>query len=318
MRIKKFVISNIVLSIVLITVLYGLSWIYINYVSDETVKFMEYNKLPDNSVDIVSLGSSHGRFGLQLWEKNQMNLGVNSQYFYYDLQLLKKYKKKIKKGALVILPISIFSFYNNYDKKIDSRYVYLLEREKLQNNIIKEDEYFFRKNFSVIFPIQNLIKLKKFLEKSEYRKNYIEYPDDLKTEEKIFFAEETAKRHMGIESIYFEKNGEEDFKKLIKYIDEKEYKLILITTPFTYLYNNAIEKINKDSYKEKIYKNLKNIEKENNKNFFYLDYSHDWRITNNLDYFFDDNHLNEKGAKYFTDILLKDIEKEIKNERKIR
>ena len=43
--------------------------VYINYVNDRTVKFMEYNKLPDNSVDLVSLGSSHGKFGLDLWKK---------------------------------------------------------------------------------------------------------------------------------------------------------------------------------------------------------------------------------------------------------
>ena len=31
----------------------------------------------------------------------------------------------------------------------------------------------------------------------------------------------------------------------------------------------------------------------------------------------DDDHLNENGAEYFTEILLKDIEKENKNEGKI-
>lgn len=310
MRIKKFVISNIILSIILISVLYSLSWFYINYVNDGTVKFMEYNKLPNNSIEMVSLGSSHGRLGLKLLKKNQMNLGVNSQYFYYDLQLLKKYEKKIKKGATVILPISIFSFYNNYDEKIDSRYVYLIEREKLQNNVIKKIEYFLRKNFSIVFPISNFNELKNFLKLKNYKKRYIYYPKNLDLERKKSLAEKNSKQHLGIESIYIEKNKAiKEFKELINYIEKNNYNLILITTPFTYLYNDAVEKINKNAYEERIYKNLKYIEEENNKKFFYLDYSHDKRIVNNLEYFFDDNHLNEKGADYFTRILLADIEK---------
>lgn len=308
MRMKKFVISNIILSIVLITTLYGLSWFYINYINDGTVKFMEYNKLPNNSVEIVSLGSSHGRLGLKLLKKNQINLGVNAQYFYYDLQLLRKYEKKIKTGAIIILPVSIFSFYNNNDEKIDSRYVYLIEREKLQNNVIKKVEYFLRKNFSIIFPISNINELKEYLRRKDYKKRYIYYPKNLDLENKKRLAEKNAKQHLGIESIYNEKNkGLEEFKELIRYIEKNRYKLILVTTPFTYLYNDAIEKINKNGYEERIYKNLKYVEEETNKRFFYLDYSHDKRFENNLEYFFDDNHLNEKGADYFTRILLEDI-----------
>ena len=53
--------------------------LYKNDVNDRTVKFIEYNKLLDNSVNVVSLGSSHGKFGIKLDKKNQMSLTLESK-----------------------------------------------------------------------------------------------------------------------------------------------------------------------------------------------------------------------------------------------
>ncbi|MEG0517033.1 MAG: hypothetical protein RR523_15440, partial [Cetobacterium sp.] len=39
----------------------------------------------------------------------------------------------------------------------------------------------------------------------------------------------------------------------------------------------------------------------------YLDYSHDARFERDLNLFLDDDHLNEKGAKKFTTIILNDL-----------
>lgn len=65
----------------------------------------------------------------------------------------------------------------------------------------------------------------------------------------------------------------------------------------------------KNAFKERIYDNVEEIERILNKKFIYLDYSHDERFENNLEYFIDGDHLNEKGAKYFTEILLEDLKK---------
>lgn len=194
MRVKKFVINNIILSIVLITALYGLSWFYINYVNDRTVKFMEYNKLPDNLVDIVTLGSSHGKFGIKFNKKNQMNLALEEQGMYYNLKLFEKYESKIKNGAVVIIPISIFTFYDSDIKEEiekDERYknyINLLEKKDIAKNL-ENSQYFLMKNFSILYPPERIISsfryLKKVIEEKNTSKQNIVYGTKKYTVEQI-------------------------------------------------------------------------------------------------------------------------------------
>ena len=315
MRIKKFVISNIILSIVLIITLYGFSWFYVNYVNDRTVKFMEYNKLPDNSVDIVTLGSSHAKFGIKFDKENQMNLGLESQDFYYNLKLLKKYEKKLKKNAIVIIPISIFNFYED-NKEIYRNYINLLEKKEIRKEV-KESEYFFSKNFSIIYPPARLIETIKYFLKYKTKKNYITYERDLRGEELTKEAKGTAKGHTKVLVDDYEKKGIEFLNNLLEYLGNKRYRAIFIITPYWHEYTDELEKIEKNIFDNRIYKNVKKVEDIRGKKYIFLDYSNDKRFKNGVEYFMDDDHLNKKGAEYFTKILLKDIEKEIKNERKI-
>lgn len=120
---------------------------------------------------------------------------------------------------------------------------------------------------------------------------------------------ETALEHLGIgtENIKYhnDKNiGINLLKEILNFCEEKNFKPILISTPQTYLYN---EQIGEENYQERIYDNIKEVENKMNKKYLYLDYSHDKRFINNLEYFSDDDHLNEKGAEYFTQILLNDL-----------
>ncbi len=322
MKVKKFVIINIILSIFLISSLYGLSWFYINYVNDRTVKFMEYNKLPDNSVDLVSLGSSHGKFGLDLWKKNQMNLGLEQQGFYYSQKLLEKYENKIKNGAIVIIPISIFSFNESEDYSKDEtykNYINLLDKKDIRKNL-KESEYFLVKEFSVIYPPARLIETIEYFFNKKINKNYITYNENIRGEKLTKEAKGTANGHTKGLTMGNEINGIHSLNELLRYSELKNYKVIFIITPYWHEYTDELEKIEKDIFKNKIYKNLEKTEKIQDKKYLFLDYSHDGRFENNVEYFMDDDHLNKKGAEYFTKILLEDIEKNLKdnkNERKI-
>lgn len=319
MRVKKFVISNTILSIILITALYGLSWIYINYVNDRTVKFIEYNKLLDNSVNVVSLGSSHGKFGIKLDKKNQMSLSLESQRFYYDFKMLEKYEKKIKEGAIIIIPLSVFSFYENeefFNGETYKNYINLLRKNDIRKKL-KNSEYFLIRNFSVLYPPARLIEALKYLLKEGLKKNYIYYSKNLRGEELRKEAIETAKGHStGLKKEY-EKNGIDSLSNILNYSERRKYKIIFIITPYWHEYTDELERIENNIFENKIYKNLKKIEELQKREYIFLDYSHDKRFKNSADYFMDDDHLNKKGAEYFTEILLKDIEKELKDEGKI-
>ena len=305
---KKFFIYNIVLNLLVLLIFIFFNFIYTNYLCEENVKFLYLENSKINNLKIVNVGSSHGHRNIKYSQNlNAYNLGASSQDFYYDLKILEKFKNKLGENCIVIIPISIFSFYNgNKLDNINKNYIPFLKRKDILN--ISRSEYFFEKYFSVI---QSFSKRKKVLEfirmsfkKKKMDRNFITYRKDLSLEEKKMEAKKTAFYHLSInESIEIEMNN---LKNIIRFCEDNNFKPILISTPQTYLYN---EEIGEKNYKERIYNNIKEIEKQLNKNYLYLDYSHDQRFENNLEYFFDDDHLNEKGAKFFTEILLNDISK---------
>lgn len=311
MNLKKFTLINLIISFLIICIIYSISnctKLYIN--NNELLKFEKYLNLEKNTVKIINLGSSHGKYGIYfpLSDKKKMNLALDGQSFYYDLQLLKKYENKIEEEAVIVVPISMFSFYSHFIEDINQKYVQLLEKEKIQG--LDSKTYFLTKNFSILYPPSNIGEIIKNLRDSSDLASGIRYPKNLKLEEKEKESISTVQTHLGIsKKAYSTKNAEEDFINLINYIESKNWNYVLITTPFSYLYNENIEKYQKGAFKERIYDNIKEVEKKLGIKFVYLDYSHDSRFENNLEYFSDDDHLNEKGAKYFTEILLDDLKK---------
>ena len=323
MKIRKFVTVNIILSIFLISSLYGLSWIYINYVNDRTVKFMEYNKLPDNSVDMVSLGSSHGKYGLKLWGKNQMNLALESQGMYYNLKLLEKYQSKIREGAKIIIPISIFSFYEpNYDNKEVKNdnyknYINILNRENIGVNL-KISEYYIPKFFSVLYPPSRLKEVIDliiiWIKNEKIYKNKMFYIENYRGERFKENAKSHAKGH--ISSKNSNSYGIKYAEEILEICKKNKWDCIYIVIPCHKFYAEELEKIESSIFIQRIYNNLDEVDKK----YKILDYIRDERFYNNEEYFLNADHLNEKGAEYFTKILLEDIKNNLKdkdNERKI-
>lgn len=317
MRIKRFVQTNIILSILLIVILYGLSWIYVNYVNDRTVKFMEYNKLPDNSVDLVVLGSSHGKYGIKVWDKNQMNLALESQGMYYNSKLLEKYEKKIKQGAKVIIPLSVFSFYEpDYSKNIKNEnyknYINILNKKEIESNL-SWSEYILTHNFSVLYPPVRIMETFNFLinslKKNKLEKNRMYYIDNLRGKEFKENAKGHAESHI---SKTTSKMGLKYAISLLELCRKNNWETIFIVVPCHEYYIDELNNIEKDIINKRIYTNLNKLENLLNKKYKLLDYSRDNRFYNNEEYFLNADHLNEKGAEYFTKILLKDIDERIK------
>lgn len=309
MKLKKFTLTNILISSIIILGIYFILNVTRLY-DDELLKFKKYLNLKNNTVKIVNLGSSHGAYGIYfpLNVKEEMNLALSSQSLYYDLQLIKKYENRIKENAIVIIPISIFSFYSHFNEEINKRYVHLLEKKNILG--IDNKTYFLTKNFSILYPPTTMFEKLRNLKNNDTLILGIRKSKNLKLEERKRESISTVQGHLGIfNKEYSVKNAEKDFINLITYIESKKWNYVLITTPFSYLYNENIEKYQKGAFKERIYDNIKEVEKKLGTKFIYLDYSHDSRFENNLEYFFDDDHLNEKGAKYFTEILLKDLKK---------
>lgn len=300
-----------VFSFIFVGSLYSLSCVYRNYFDDRSVKFLELENNDVRDLKIINVGSSHTTYGIKYPDNVAgYNMGLSSQKFYYDFEVLKKYYERFDKNCVVIIPVSIFSFYNGYDvKDISQNYIQFLDKDVLIG--INPSEYLLAKYFSVTQPLSRVIKTLKYilvsLKNKKIEKKYVVYSDNLSFEEKKKAATETALDHLGINKISYrqDKNiGINQLKDILNFCEEKGFKPILISTPQTYLYN---QEVGEKNYQERIYDNIKEVENQLNKKYLYLDYSHDERFINNLEYFSDDDHLNEKGAEYFTEILLKDI-----------
>lgn len=301
---KKFFKKNIIIGIGLIFLGIVYSRFYNTYIDSGKAKFYSFNNLKNNSIKLVILGNSHTRWGIKSSKEDILNLALGSQNYYYDLKVLKQYSNKIQKNATVIIPISILSFYKSGEKELNN-YIGILPKNELKNVSLKD--YFLLKYFSGFFPITNLYKAKDYfieiIKKKEIYKNFSGYPKDFNMNLRIKENKKGVKDHLMNRDIIQEK----EFLELLEYIYINEWHIILITTPFSYLYNNEIERIEKEAFKVRIYNNIEEVEKKIGKKFIYFDYSHDKRFENKLEYFFDDDHLNEKGAEYFTNILLNDI-----------
>lgn len=63
--------------------------------------------------DFINVGSTQALFGLDYTdcELSADNWAAYPQYFSYDLALLRQYSKHIKRGAIVLLPISVMEFF---------------------------------------------------------------------------------------------------------------------------------------------------------------------------------------------------------------
>lgn len=312
-KIKKFFIINVFLSFILVGSLYTLSWIWSNYADECSVKFLELEKKNIRNLKIINVGSSHTTYGIK-YPKNikGYNMGLSSQKFYYDFEILKKYHNRFDKDCVIIIPISIFSFYSGNDVEYISRnYIQFLNQKVILG--VNKNEYILGKYFSATQPIVKIPKILKYivvsLKNRKFDKKYVVYSENLSFEEKQKAAVETALSHLGISKENTKHSNDKSIginqlTNMLNFCEKRGFRPILISTPQTYLYN---EQIGEKNYQERIYDNIKEVEKQMNKKYLYLDYSHDKRFINNLEYFSDDDHLNEKGAEYFTEILLKDI-----------
>lgn len=303
---KKYLILKVTLFVFIFLGIFLFGNLY-KYKIDENNKYL---RVPNN-LEIINLGSSHGQYGFRYNNSSKnYNLGSSSQPLYYDLEVLKKYKDNLVKGGVVIIPISVFSFYQGYEfLDLTDRYYSFLDFFQIYKG--DKEQFYLKRYFPLLHTGKNSIEiLKYFINCIKSRKILdieMKYPNDLELEEKVKEADTTVARHLGISDKKLNQPvdiGIDKLVEILKFCKENNLEPILLTTPQTYLYN---ERVGISNYKERIYNNLEIVFSKVGYKVTYLDYSHDKRFENNLDLFFDDDHLNQKGAKKFTEIVLEEL-----------
>ena len=235
----------------------------------------------EKNIEIFNLGNSHSLVSFNYVNKNNINLGENSQTFYYDYIILKRYFNKLKNNGYCFLTISYFSFASKeYWLKEDLIKYYGILQIKNFHGIQKIDCMLY-KYLPLVWSIRK--KMMKKYENPDFIKRIKGHRKKLKENKMLNFNLELI-------------------EKIIKKCNEKSIKVILITTPFTKYYNSYFEK-------ELLQKNYYEIvEKIRNKyNLLYFDFSHDYKNFNKKGYFEDYDHLSKEGSEIFKEILLKKL-----------
>lgn len=291
---KKYFRNTIFTFIFGLVLIVLLGQFYKKYIFEEN-KFL---RVPDH-LKIINLGSSHGQYGFLYPDgEDAFNFGIESQPYYYDLKILKKYSDKLEPNSIVLIPVSIFSFYDvEWLDEFNERYYGLLDFKDIYNG---KKEMYYLWNFSpLLYSGKKLLEIFQYLQQAIIRKELFfkesTSPNDLNFEGKVKEAQTTSKRHLSSTNLNFTYINE-----ILEFCEEKNFKAVMVVMPQSYLYNDQIGEFN---YRERITSKIELLKIKP----IFLDYSHDARFERHLNLFLDDDHLNRKGAKQFTTIILNDL-----------
>ncbi len=297
---KKF-IFEIVLLFLIVT-------ITINYINnlDKPPRVNKILNINEN-LDIINLGTSHGA------NFNYATLSIHGESFnragntlYYDLQNYKFIKNHLTDGAILLLPISYFSFgldenrtdrgvvnpfVNDFYEYLPRKSIYSYSEKRAVSLKINR----IQKNFRNLFPEKKKIKKKK-------KKSVL---DTVSHEEMLkSFAIKRVVHHKKIGTYSNPDKNINYLKTLIDDAKQSGYHPVLITTPY---YIEYAERFGADWLTKNYYQYITLISAQNN--IPYLDYGNDNRISSIPELFKNSDHLNKKGIAVFNEILFDDLVK---------
>jgi Protein of unknown function (DUF1574). len=260
-------------------------------------------------IQIANFGSSHGEAGLNYSEFPEyecFNLAIKSQLPTEDYLVMQSYQEYLSEGCVVLIPISYFSLYTPEEEWMDV--VFPIYYSILDFPQLKELEGFNLKDLLLyrIFPV--LSSKEKFFEifKPSGLTTYTS-PDGEPFGQPGQNTDKNGYSRASMHQEQMEKGAQqeqvESLKKMLILCEQNGWKPILITTPYTESYNMWFSEEQMNGF----YEEIALIQKEF-PNVPYWDYSHDEDIGSHYEFFRDADHLNQRGARYFTGIVIKRIE----------
>ena len=276
----------------------------------------------ESDLNGLIFGISYAQAGIipRYIDKGVYNLALGSQDIFYNYHQLKriieKYKEKILNIKFVILDMYTYTYFN-YDLSLSKNaisFIYNNGFEHITNNFI------YNKNFSE----EEISEIKKELsiDKMKLLEEIIDSKKIIRRDRTYFFNKEERdkridevelsnyknKKSYGLSNI--EKNIYSEteemnikiFKKFLHDIKEinKDIKIYTVLIPRYKLVEEA-NKENKKIWKDRFYKIIEECQKEYD--FDFIDLKDCEQIKDNMNYYFDLEHLNYQGAIEFTKVL---------------
>ena len=258
-----------------------------------------------SSVEILSLGSSHGFFGInpKFFDEPAFNAAHVSQSLDFDRFIFNKFFNQMDSLKYVIIPISYFTplgkiengsenwRINSYQIYYDCDYYGYVPKYNIE--ITKNLTSNIKRIFKYVFAGKTSLSVNELGFGLDYNSTIV---NDLETT-----AVDAAKRHTYpvIDGHLLEENSEY-LADIIAKCESRGIKVVLLTTPTTSFYSDNLNKQQLDckvefcEYFERSFSNV-----------VYLDMTEDERFVN--EDFHDGDHLNDIGAMKLSVILNKKI-----------
>lgn len=291
---------------------------YLNLRYKNTNYYLQLNGLGKfrnvpNEIEVLNLGNSHEQAGI-IYDDTKFkgyNMALASQPFEYDYQVLDFYHEHLANGAIVIIPISYFDWYYNYEEifmseisAYNERYYSILDKDHIMNYKIQKDILYNR------FPLLTAGK------SMTYIFDDINWTNEAVNNNIVNNINETAeyKYKSWTEEVMASKTAEKErvkskniryLKKTINYCYKQGYKPVLVTLPMT----NQLTKKFSQEFKNDYYACIEEVLAEYPQ-LRYFDYSTNQIFSGNLQFFSDSDHLNADGALAFSEMFFEELRRE--------
>ena len=306
----RFTLKCILIPAAAILIIYCLNKPYRHIDANKYLDVAKFSTLRAfyTEVQIGNIGSSHGAYNFDytpLTERGYscFNFANASQSFNYDYAILKEYGHYMAPGSVLFIPVSYFSFNNEVinaseAQALSVRYYHCLSPE----NIPDYDPYIdlITNKFPILSAGEDILEIFPDLRLS-LTVFANENNAEINIEEFAARARDRYSRHFDNKEEYFLEERITDLYNIIDYCKEHEITPVLITTPFSVYYTELIS----EEFLQEFSETVNRISTDTSVSYY--DYSNDERFRDNLTYFSDSDHLNEKGCEYFMQVLLEEV-----------
>ena len=304
---KKFLMNILLYASIIIAVTLCLNIPCLRRSHSEARKFLD--GVPAN-IKLCNFGSSHGLYGYDYSDVSKdfqcFNFALGSQPLFYDFRIMQLFRDRIQPGATVFITVSYFSFFGGPErerrefKSMNKRYYTFLPAELIEDYDLRTDFYV---NCLPVLSYANIIELiKACLPDKGY--NPVMTPEAAAKHGQARYeyhvagkVDKQGRRMLKTEAL-------EAIYGMIALCREIGAEPVLVTTPYLHEYPDAVKRNDPEFFGDFYSVINEIIRKEGVK---YYDYSRDERFCNEYSLFMDTDHMNQEGARCFTNILLREV-----------
>ncbi|MGR7813230.1 hypothetical protein [Lacinutrix undariae] len=295
---RKFITNTIYIAIPIILAFILMEILLRNIPNDYSFK-KEYLDKNSNEIETLILGSSHTYYGVDpsYFSSNTFNASHVSQYPNHDFEILKKYQSNFKNLKTVILPISYFTYATRLKDGKEAWRIknYMIYYDlNISKSLSDNSEVFGNKTSTNIKRIASSYILNKSVITSSNLGWGTIYnatkQKDLEETGKKAALRHTQKESNTDKSKQIINKNKSNVEAIVKWCEERNIKIILITTPTYKTYHENLNSeqlnlmINTNNEIATKYENCTYLNLLSDSNFIAKDY-------------YDADHLSEIGAK---------------------